>query len=288
MAEYKIKELEVLTGIKAHTIRIWEKRYGIIEPERTETKIRTYSDQELTLLLNVALLNKSGVKISHIAKLSPKQIGEKVLEIESNSEASMAIDKFILSLVEMDESLFQQTLEGLTQEFGLEIVFRDYLIPFLERIGVMWQVGSINPAQEHFMSVLIRQKIIAEIDRLGIPKKEGKTIMLYLPEHEQHEISLLFYQYFLRLKGNHTVYLGQSVPYDSLIDCIERIKPDALLTSWITCTDSTFMIHYFKNLQKDGKNITVYASGTQISKHKYELMDLIQPFKDQAELSTFL
>jgi DNA-binding transcriptional MerR regulator len=288
MAEYKIKELEVLTGIKAHTLRIWEKRYGIIEPERTETKIRTYTDHELTLLLNVALLNKSGVKISHIAKMSQKEINERVFEIETSSGNSMAIDKFILALVEMDEPLFHRTLSEITKEFGLVIAFKDYLIPFLERIGVMWRVGSINPSQEHFMSVLIRQKIISEIDRLGIPEKNGKLIMLYLPEHEQHEISLLFYQYFLRSKGFYTVYLGQGVPYDALILSLERVKPDALLTSWLGTVDSNFMINYFKNLKKDSNNLPVFAGGAQIGAHKYELGDLIFPFKDQEELSQLL
>jgi MerR family transcriptional regulator, light-induced transcriptional regulator len=288
MAEYKIKELEVLTGIKAHTLRIWEKRYGIIEPERTETKIRTYTDQELTLLLNVALLNKSGVKISHIAKMSQQEINERVFEIETSSGNSMAIDKFILALVEMDEPLFHRTLSEITKEFGLVTAFKDYLVPFLERIGVMWRVGSINPSQEHFMSVLIRQKIISEIDRLGIPEKNGKVIMLYLPEHEQHEISLLFYQYFLRSKGFYTVYLGQGVPYDALILSLERVKPDALLTSWLGTVDSNFMINYFKNLKKDSNNLPVFAGGAQIGAHKYELGDLICPFKDQDELSQLL
>lgn len=288
MAEYKIKELEVLTGIKAHTLRMWEKRYGIIEPERTETKIRTYTDHELTLLLNVALLNKAGVKISHIAKMSQKEINERVFEIETSSGNSMAIDKFILALVEMDEPLFHRTLSELTKEFGLVIAFKDYLIPFLERIGVMWRVGSINPSQEHFMSVLIRQKIISEIDHLGIPEKNGKLIMLYLPEHEQHEISLLFYQYFLRSKGFYTVYLGQGVPYDALILSLERVKPDALLTSWLGTVDSNFMINYFKNLKKDSNNLPVFAGGAQIGAHKYELGDLIYPFKDQDDLSQLL
>jgi DNA-binding transcriptional MerR regulator len=288
MAEYKIRELEVLTGIKAHTLRIWEKRYSIIEPDRTDTKIRTYTDQELTLLLNVALLNKSGVKISHIAKMSHQEINERVYDLETTSGTSMAIDKFILALVEMDEPLFHRTLSELTQEFGLVLTFKDYLIPFLERIGVMWRVGSINPSQEHFMSVLIRQKIIAEIDQLGIPKKEGKTIMLYLPEHEQHEISLLFYQYYLRSKGYYTVYLGQGIPYDALILSIERVKPDALLTSWIGCVDSNFMINYFENLKKDSNNLPVFAGGAQIGAHKYELDELIHPFKDQDELSAHL
>lgn len=288
MAEYKIKELEVLTGIKAHTIRIWEKRYGIIEPDRTETKIRTYTDQELTLLLNVALLNKSGIKISRIAKMKPQEINEKVLEIENSSYDSMSIDKFILALVEMDEKLFSSTFDALIKDHGLAKTFSHHLIPFLERIGIMWRVGSIDPAQEHFISVLIRQKIIVEIDRLGAKSSVKGKIMLYLPEHEQHEISLLFYQYYLRSKGFETVYLGQGLPYDSLIECINRVKPDAILTSWITTVDSNFMVNYFKNLSKDSIGLTVYATGSQIGAHKYELGGLVRSFKDPEDLEQLL
>lgn len=284
MAEYKIRELEVLTGIKAHTIRIWEKRYGILKPERTETQIRTYSDSELTLLLNVALLNKSGVKISNIAKMSETEISQKVLDIESGPSSCMAIDKFVLSLVELDEPLFHKTLNQLVKDFGLEATFNEYLIPFLQRIGVMWRVGSINPAQEHFMSVLIRQKLISEIDRMNIPERRDRSILLFLPEHEQHEISLLFYQYFLRSLGIHTVYLGQGVPYDSLLESIERTKPSAILTSWLTSVDEKFMINYFKNLKKDLKEIKVYAGGAQILTHYDELSGLVEAIKDHKDL----
>lgn len=284
MAEYKIRELEVLSGIKAHTIRIWEKRYGILKPERTETHIRTYSDNELTLLLNVALLNKSGVKISNIAKMSEVEISQKVLDIESGPSSCMAIDKLVLSLVEMDETLFHRTLNHLIKDFGLEATFNDYLMPFLQRIGVMWRVGSINPAQEHFMSVLIRQKIISEIDRIHIPKKKDISVLLFLPEHEQHEISLLFYQYFLRSMGVHTVYLGQGVPYDSLLESIEKTKPTAILTSWLTSVDENFMVNYFRNLQKDVNGVTVYGGGSQIISHHDQLKGLIEAVKDHQDL----
>jgi MerR family transcriptional regulator, light-induced transcriptional regulator len=284
MAEYKIRELEVLTGIKAHTIRIWEKRYGILKPERTETQIRTYSDSELTLLLNVALLNKSGVKISNIAKMSELEITNRVMEIENAPTSCMSIDKLVLSLVEMDEKLFHKTLNHLVKDHGLESTFNDYLIPFLQRIGVMWRVGSINPAQEHFMSVLIRQKLISEIDRMDIPERTDRSILLFLPEHEQHEISLLFYQYFLRSMGVHTIYLGQGVPYDSLLESVERTKPTAILTSWLTSVDEKFMINFFKNLNKDLKGIKVYAGGAQILTHYDELSGLIEAIKDHKDL----
>ncbi len=211
MAEYKIKDLENLTGIKSHTIRIWEKRYSILSPDRTDTKIRTYSDDELTHLLTVSMLNRNGIKISKIAKLEQEDMNKLLWDIKVNKEPEYSMDKLILALVSLDEELFKGTMNYLIDKYGLEKTFVNHLIPFLDRIGIMWLIGTINPSQEHFMSNLIRQKIISEIDKQPIPKEDSKSILMYLPEHEWHEISLLFYQFLLRAKGVHTSYLGQSL-----------------------------------------------------------------------------
>lgn len=271
MAEYKIKDLEQLTGIKAHTIRMWEKRYGILHPERTETHIRTYSDQELILLLNVAVLNKNGVKISRIASMDARQISEKVLDLRSNKAFDTTHEKLVLALVELDEALFRATLTELIETFGMEQTFVSHLLPFLEKIGVMWMVGTINPAQEHFMSNLIRQKLIAETDKLPVPSQQMQPVMLFLPEHEWHEISLLFYHYLLRKAGQLTFYLGQSLPYDALLECIEKIQPRSLLTSWLTAVDSGFIRRYFQRLHEDTKGLPVYAGGYQVRANAEQL-----------------
>jgi DNA-binding transcriptional MerR regulator len=280
MAEYKIKDLETLTGIKAHTIRIWEKRYGLISPNRTDTQIRSYNDDELALLLNVSLLNKNGLKISHIAEMKPEQIAEKVWELKVNKSVDSSTEKLILALIELDEDLFKSTIQNLIENDGLELTFINTIIPFLDRIGVMYLVGSINPAQEHFISNLIRQKVIAEIDKLPNPSTEDKPIMLFLPEHEWHEIGLLFYQFILRNKGIKTIYLGQSLPLDSLKECVKKIKPKALVTSWLTSVDESFITGYFKNL-KAIMNITpIYAGGYQIGLHSELIKDFVVEFKD--------
>jgi len=269
MAEYKIKDLETLTGIKAHTIRIWEKRYGLISPERTETQIRTYDDSDLTMLLNIALLNKKGVKISKIASMSPGQISDKVGEVLENTSDDICSEKLILALIELDENV---------------------LVPFLDRIGVMWLVGTINPAQEHFISNLIRQKVISEIDKLTVPKRTKHAVMLFLPEHEWHEISLLFYQYVLRKNGIDTIYLGQSLPYDSLIQTIDKFKPSAVVTSWLTSVDPKFMQNYFKRLSKDTEGIKILGSGYQINSNYAELglENYFSHFKDSVELLKYV
>jgi len=288
MAEYKIKDLETLTGVKSHTIRIWEKRYGFVNPDRTHTQIRTYSDQELTMLLNVALLNKNGMKISHIAQLNHEEITNKVWEIKSKPNDQVGTEKLIIALVEMDEELFHQTLNDLVSSVGLVDTFILHLVPFLDRIGIMWLVGSINPAQEHFISNLIRSRVIAETDKLAIPSKEKAPVMLFLPEHEWHEISLLFYQFILRSSGINTVYLGQSLPYDSLLECVEKLKPSVVLTSWLTAVDEKFLMSYFKNLKRELNGIPVYAGGYQISKHSEGLKDLIHEVKDVKMLTHLL
>jgi DNA-binding transcriptional MerR regulator len=275
MAEYKIKDIEVLTGVKAHTIRIWEKRYGFLNPERTETQIRTYNDDDLGMLLNVAMLNKHGFKISKIAQMMPSQISEKVWELVGKSSTDASSEKFVYALINLDEQLFKDTLQAEIDEIGLEKVFKDVLIPFLDRIGVMWMVGSINPAQEHFISNLIRQKIISEIDKIPVPTDRKNPIMLFLPEHEWHEISLLYYHYCLRKNGDYTVYLGQSLPYDSLIECIERLQPKVLVTSWLTAVDVNYMHQFFTQLKADTKGLPVFAGGYQIKNNMANLQDLL-------------
>jgi len=284
MAQYKIKDLENLTGIKSHTIRIWEKRYNILEPNRTDTQIRTYSDSELTHLLTVSMLNRNGIKISKIAKLSQEDMNKLLWDIKVNKEPEYSMDKLIMSLISLDEDLFNKTLQNLIESEGLESTFTNHLIPFLDRIGIMWLIGSVNPAQEHFISNLIRQKVIAEIDKQTVPETETDTVLVYLPEHEWHEISLLFYQFLLRDKGIRTSYLGQSLPYPALQECIEKLKPRAILSSWLTAVDSKFVVNYFKRLRKDYPDLKVFAGGAQIKNNAEVLASYINVVKDIDEV----
>ena len=288
MAEYKIKDLENLTGIKSHTIRIWEKRYRILSPDRTDTKIRTYSDSELTHLLTVSMLNRNGIKISKIAKLSQEDMNKLLWDIKVNKEPEYSMDKLLLSLVSLDEELFKETLANLLESEGLEKTFTDHLIPFLDRIGIMWLIGSVNPAQEHFMSNLIRQKIISEIDKQEIPASTEKSVLMYLPEHEWHEMSLLFYHFLLRSKGVPTFYLGQSLPYESLVECIEKLKPNYILSSWLTAVDERLVVSYFKKLKSDYPNLDVFAGGPQIKANSTALKKYIIEVNDLASIMKHL
>lgn len=284
MAGYKIRDLEILTGIKAHTIRMWEKRYGMLTPQRTSTQIRTYSDNELLLLLNISLLYKKGIKISRIAEMSTAQIFEKSKAMQDSGDSSTAIEQFIVSVLQLDEQLFHKTFRELIQKDNLSIIFSEHIIPFLNRIGIMWLVGTINPAQEHFISNLIRQKIIASIDQLPVPDPEQAKIILYLPEHEWHEISLLVYHYHLRSKGFHSIYLGQALPYDALLKTVKNLKPSALISSWLTAIEPQKIIDHFQQIDKDLPALTLLAGGYQINQLGASLPENVRQIGTLADL----
>jgi DNA-binding transcriptional MerR regulator len=288
MAEYKISDLETLSGIKAHTIRIWEKRYGLLNPERTDTKIRTYSDKDLLQILNIALLNKNGYKISKIADMEAEEISRHVNALESSEEIDVSLESLILSMVELDEDLFSKTLNALINSKGLEMTFSENVIPFLDRIGVMWQVGSITPAQEHFMSNLIRQKVISAINELEYKVTKKSTFLLYLPEHEWHELSLLFYQYVLKKSGFKTYYMGQSLPYESLVSSIQQIKPNFIITSWLTSIDLKFIVNYFSSLKKECCNAKIYAGGYQVNINIEKLNDSVCEIRSYKDLQKMI
>jgi len=229
--EYSIKDLENLSNIKAHTIRIWEKRYGIIKPERTQTNIRFYSDEELRKLLNISILIHNGIKISHIAAFSAEEIKEKALYLLQNpNDMENQVKNLVISMIELNESKFERILSKSIINIGFEKTMLNLIYPFLVQIGVLWQTGSINPAQEHFMSSLIRQKLISSVDSVE-PNvlKTSKRFVLFLPEGEWHELGLLFYYYLLKVRGHHVLYLGQSTPANSLVESKEIWPMDYLL-----------------------------------------------------------
>ncbi len=279
MGKYKIKDLEQLTGVKAHTLRIWEKRYGIIAPQRTNTAIRTYSDEDLRRLLCISILNKSGYKISRISEMSFDKINFLVDDLNRGDDATLYFEKLLYALIEFDENLFQYTINQLIVQFGVPQVFTGYFIPFLNRIGVMWITGSINPAQEHFITNLIRQKLIAEINLLEVPKVSNGVAILFLPESEWHELGLLFYHYIIRNKGIYTVYLGQSLPYDSLIETIQKFQPIALVTSVLSHYEDKALVNYFKQIKESFPLLPIFAGGYQIDQQ----IDKLAPFVIQIQ-----
>ncbi|MCB0611582.1 MAG: MerR family transcriptional regulator, partial [Lewinella sp.] len=200
MAVYSIKDLENLTGIKAHTLRVWEQRYGIIEPKRTATNIRFYNDEDLRKVMNIALLNKNGLKISKIADLTPEQIQEKVAAISDvNHQFATQLDAMTLAVVEMDEYKFDRIIRAHIEQVGFERAMIEVIYPFLDKLNLLWFTGSIAPVQESFITNLIRQKAIVAIESIPIPNKaEAKKFLLFLPEGERQELTLLFIQFLIK------------------------------------------------------------------------------------------
>lgn len=267
MGKYSIKELERLSGIKAHTIRIWEKRYRLIEPDRTPANVRFYSDNDLKKIINVSLLNNNGIKISQIADLSHDQLIEKVFELsQKKTSDDLYINQMIVSMIDLDEELFEAMLAKLQQTFGMERAIAEVIYPFLDRIGILWQTGNITPAQEHFVSNLVRQKIIVAIDSLPLPSKSAKSAVLFLPEHELHELGLLYCHYVLRKAGLRVIYLGQMVPYEDLRSIGESLRPHMFVTSMIAERPPKELQNYFNTLCKDFPGSMVIATGGAVAR----------------------
>lgn len=262
-SKYSIKDLEKLSGIKAHTIRIWEKRFGVIEPSRTKTNIRYYSNDDLRRLLNISLLNRNGIKISEIAEMSEPEINEKVSSINLvRTENEDLIENLILGMIDMNERLFDRIFSACILRMGFENTVLNVVFPFLRRIGVMWTTGSINPAQEHFVSNIIRQKIIVATNSLGqTEESSSRTALLFLPENELHEIGLLFYNYALRVRKFKTIYLGQAVPTSSLSRIIKITKPDILITLIYSLASDVKFKDFFTLLSSISEKKKIFISG---------------------------
>ena len=231
--EFTIKDLENFSGIKAHTIRIWEKRYQLFEPKRTDSNIRYYDMDSLLKLLNVSLLYNNGLKISKIAVLSKSKIELKVKELVfKEGFENGALNSFKLAMLNFDESLFNQTYNSLLSQLTFRDIFTKVFMPFMNEIGILWQVNTITPAHEHFITNLIKQKILINIEKLQFiqPNINAKTFVLYLPMNEIHELGLLFLHFELLLHGHHSIYLGQSVPLENLNDLQKIFDPICFVT----------------------------------------------------------
>jgi DNA-binding transcriptional MerR regulator len=218
---FSIKDLENLSGIKAHTIRIWEKRYNVLQPMRTDTNIRLYDLASLQKLLNITLLHEYGYKISKIASYSEDKIPSLVREIISSKNAkSHAISAFKMAMMNYDQELFLNTYNWLIAEKSFKEIFYEVFIPLLEELGLLWQSDTITPAHEHFISYLIKQKLLTNTEKLQMLKrtKFDTVFVLSLPMNEIHELGLMYLNYEILLHGYKAIYLGESMPIDNLKD----------------------------------------------------------------------
>ncbi|HOZ87303.1 MAG TPA: MerR family transcriptional regulator [Bacteroidia bacterium] len=275
MRLYQITELEQLTGIKAHTIRIWEKRYNLIEPDRTSTNYRRYNDDQVKKLLNVSTLLSNGYKISRIAGFNDKQIHTKVLESQSGPTTDVICGSFVndllAAMINYDEVAFEKTYSAVTTRFGLFDAMLNVFYPLLNKIGVLWSINDLNPAQEHFASCLIKRKIIAATDGLPAPRHKKKKFLLLLLPNEWHDISLLFTNYIIRSKGYETIYLGQDVPFENIALVVKQTKPSFLVTFFTIFQDPVGIVENFKKHLPSSKQLKVLVSGNlTMTSHLHE------------------
>ena len=268
---FSIRDLENLTGIKAHTIRIWEKRYNLLSPNRSDTNIRNYSLSSFQKLLNISYLNNNGLKISKIAKLKEIEIPIKVREIASRAKVEdHAINALKMAMINFDQVLFYSTYNNLLERKTFSEIFYTVFLPLLNEIGLLWQTNTITPAHEHFLSVHIKQKILLNIERLQLlePKPVSKTFILFLPDAEIHDIGLLFVNYQLRSKGYHTIFLGESVPMESLtslLDFFEEITFVSYFTVYPEVEKIPDYINKFSKLLLKKDNTSFMLLGPKLS-----------------------
>ncbi|HLP36071.1 MerR family transcriptional regulator [Lacibacter sp.] len=250
MNKFTIKDLENLSGIKAHTIRIWEQRYSFLKPQRTATNIRYYSNHELKMLLNISLLNKYGFKISHINRMSNDELREKTLTLtNAQAQQERIVNELIQHMIDVELDGFEKVLDQYIQLRGVEKTITYIIFPFLERIGILWLTDHINPAQEHLITNIIRQKLIVGIDNTVTPFSLKTKMLLFLPENEHHELGLLFLQYMLKSRGVKVIYLGANVPLKDLEYVVELKKPDYVYTHLTTVIKEFNFDKFINNLK---------------------------------------
>lgn len=249
---FTIKDLENISGIKAHTIRIWEKRYNLLSPERTDTNIRYYSSENLQKLLNVVLLNQNNIKISKIAEMSDNTIILKARELAFKMAVNdEAINSFKMAMFQFDKTLFNNTYNSLLKRKTFREIFKDVFVPFLNHIGLLWQTDTLLPAHEHFISNLIVQKIQINIEKLEYSNNNSEvTYVLFLPENEVHELGLIYLNYELTLRGYNTIYLGQSLPLDNLDHFFKSDAKICFITSMTVQPYDDKVQEYFSEIER--------------------------------------
>lgn len=289
MNAFTIKDLENLSGIKAHTIRIWEQRYNFLKPHRTTTNIRFYSNDELKTVLNIALLNKYGFKISHIDRMQPTEIREKILSLgDTRAIQERIINDLVQEMVDLDMEKFEKILANYITAKGIERTVIQIIFPFLEKIGILWQTGHINPAQEHLVTNIIRQKLIVGIETTVSHIKLDKTFLLFLPEGEHHELGLLFMYYLVKSRGAKTIYLGANVPVKDVEHVINLKKPDIVFVH-LTATASNFNFEKFlSNAEQRFGGVNTVISGQLTHSYKKKIPQSVQFKRSLSEVMEYL
>lgn len=267
MNAFTIKDLENLSGIKAHTIRIWEQRYSFLKPQRTGTNIRYYSNDELKTILNIALLNKYGYKISHIDKMSQEEIEAKIVALtQTEAQQAKLVNEMLRAMIDIDMATFEALLDEQLRSRDIDKVIMQVIFPFLEKIGILWLTNHIIPAQEHLVSNIIRQKLIVGIENVHSYTTTNKTALLFLPEGEHHELGLLFSHYLFKKHGFNILYMGADSPVKDVAFVIDNKKPDFIFTHLISLPANFNFDKFINGIANASQGIPVVISG-QLEHH---------------------
>lgn len=289
MDAFTIKDLENLTGIKAHTIRIWEQRYGFLNPQRTETNIRYYTNTELKTVLNIALLNKYGYKISHIDRMSQVEMKDKILSLtQAQAQQERVVNDLIHCMVDLRMEDFETVLDNYIMGKGIERTITQIIFPFLERIGILWLTNHVNPAQEHLVTNIIRQKLIIGIESVNTHVSLNKSTLLFLPEGEHHELGLLFMYFLLKSRGVKVLYLGANVPLKDVEYVVNLKKPD-FLYSHLTSVANNFNFEKFLiNAHNRMPDIRIVISGQLTQSYKKRIPSNISFKRSLSEVMEYV
>jgi DNA-binding transcriptional MerR regulator len=290
VSQYSIRDIEMLSGVKAHTLRIWEQRYDFLKPHRTDTNIRYYTDEQLKLILNISLLNRSGVRISKIAEMKAEDLNSAVMKISSeNNEPNVYLDALIHAMLDFDELRFEKTLSSAIMRIGFQETFISIIFPFMQRAGMLWSTGAVRPIQEHFISNLIRRKISVAIDSQFVKVTESsKKFVLFLPSGETHELLLLFTEYLIRNHNHQVAYIGTSVPFDDIEFINANFKPDFLLTYFTVSPDEMPLQIYIEKLSASFPQTTIVVGGLQIASNALVFPDNVVPVFSIQQLTNLL
>ena len=261
MAVYSIKELEILSGIKAHTIRVWEQRYKMFAPVRTDTNIRRYSDDDVRRALNISMLQNMGYKISHIARMSDEEKGKLVTKGNGFTSPPPVPEGLFELVINLDKKGFTKKINESIKSKGLEWTYENLIIPFQLRVGMLWQAGTLTPAHEHFASNIIRDILINAINGTSQATLKNPTIIFFLPEGELHEMGLLYYNYIAASKGFQTLYMGQNTPVEDVIEIALSKGIKLIFTSFTVNMPDEYIQSIARRMQKELKGTTVFVSG---------------------------
>ncbi len=286
---FTIKDIENLSGIKAHTIRIWEQRYSLLKPDRTGKNIRLYDDQQLKTILNIALLNKFGYKISHINNMSEDVISDKIISLTSSeAKNEITINDLIDKMVKVEMEVFEELIDNFIKKNGIEKTLLQIIFPFLERIGVLWLTNHINPAQEHLVTNIIRQKIIVGIEGVSNLNPKNKSVCMFLPEGEYHELSFLFINYLLKKEGVKTIYLGASIPLDDMDLIVKLKKPDFIYTHLTSVTGKFNFESFLKSVYSHFPDVPKVISGRYTLTYQKKTPANVYLKKSMSEVMEFI